>query len=302
MDIQWYPGHMAKTRRVIREQVKIVDVVVEVVDARVPKSSRNPDLPQLVGGKPRVIALTKTDLADPDVTQRWVALWKREGFNPVLLDLLGPQGAKPLTKRLNKMADEVAQQMRERGRQPRPLRVLVAGVPNVGKSSLINRLAGRATARVGAKAGVTRGKQWIRVGSKMQLLDTPGILWPKFDDPHVAFSLAVTGAISDEVYDWQAVTIALAEFLVKRYKDRLLERYNLHEVPAQGTELIEAVGRRRGLLISGGRVDFEEAARLLLQEFRTGKLGRVTLDVPCEEGEIMSHRSLSKDRPHTQHT
>ncbi len=278
--IQWYPGHMAKTRRVIGEQLKVVDVVVEVADARIPQSSRNPELPQLLGQKPVVLALTKVDLADARTTDQWMARWRHVGQSVVGLNLTSAQGAKPLRTRLEQLADTVTKQMKERGRNPRPLRVLVAGVPNVGKSTLINRLVGSTKARVGAKAGVTRGKQWIKVGAKMQLLDTPGILWPKFEDPHVAFSLAVTGAVSDEVYDWQAVTVQLAEFLAENYPQTLQERYRLEELPALGIDLVEAVGRRRGLLISGGRVDFQKAARLLLQEFRAGRLGRVSLDAP----------------------
>ncbi|NLV91224.1 MAG: ribosome biogenesis GTPase YlqF [Firmicutes bacterium] len=272
---------MAKTKRIISEQLKVVDVVVEVVDARIPYSSRNPDLPGLIGEKTLVLAMTKIDLADPRITQEWLDHWRREGQDVVALNLTSGQGARPLRALLERIADGVANRMRQRGRQPRPLRILVAGVPNVGKSSLINRLAGKAKARVGAKAGVTRGKQWVRVGNKMLILDTPGILWPKFEDPQVAFGLAVTGAVSDEVFDWQQVTVRLVEYLCEAYPETLPTYYKLkEELPPTAVEVIEAIGRRRGLLMSGGRVDFEKAARLILQDFRSGKLGPMSLDQP----------------------
>lgn len=280
LEIQWYPGHMAKARRQIRELIRLIDAVVEVIDARIPDSSRNPELPELVENRPVVISMTKKDLADPVMTDKWLSHWKRLGYEAVALDLLGPEGARPLADVLNKLACRVARQMQERGRKPRPLRVLVAGVPNVGKSSLINRLAGRSGARVGAKAGVTRGKQWIRVGNTLQLLDTPGILWPKLEDAEVAFRLAAIGAVRDEVYDWQKLSVELAEFLRQEYADALVRRYGISALPTSGVEIVEAIGRRRGYLVSGGEVDFEKACRTLLLEFRTGKLGPITLEAP----------------------
>lgn len=280
LEVQWYPGHMAKARREIREQLRVVDVVVEVIDARIPKSSRNPDLPQLVGSRPVVIAMTKRDLADPVLTEKWLSYWNRLGYDAVALDLLRADGVRPLSDVLRRIAAQVADELRMRGRNSRPLRVLVAGVPNVGKSSLINRLAGRSGARVGAKAGVTRGKQWIRVGQTMQLLDTPGILWPKLEDSAAAFRLAATGAVSDEVYDWQELSIQLAEFLMQEYPNALMQRYGIEALPQSGVEVLEAIGRRRGYLIAGGEIDFEKACRILLLEFRSGKLGPITLEAP----------------------
>lgn len=280
--VHWFPGHMAKARRQIREQLKVVDAVIEVLDARIPRSSRNPDLPDLVGSKPVVIAMTKKDLADPVITEKWLSYWRRCGYEAVALDLQASNGARPLANILGKLSAKVAEQLRQRGRKPRPLRVLVAGVPNVGKSSLINRLAGRSGAKVGATAGVTRGKQWIRVGNKLQLLDTPGILWPKLDDAMVAFRLAATGAVRDEAYDWQKLSVQLAEFLKQEYPGALHERYGIEILPESGVEIIEVIGRCRGYLVSGGAIDFEKACRTLLMEFRTGKLGPISLETPDE--------------------
>ena len=262
MTIQWYPGHMTRAKRMIVEELKVVDAVMELIDARIPLSSRNPDLQDLTA-KPRVLVLTKSDLADESLTQEWIQYWNEQGESAVAADLVQGTNMGEITRVLRR-------QLPEMRRNPR---VLVAGIPNVGKSTLINRLTGRKGARVGARPGVTRGKQWLSA-SGMQLLDSPGILWPKFEDQEVARKLAIVASIRDEVFDQIEIVTWLLDFLKQEYPKQLLERYG----QISDVDPLEDIGRKRGCLLKGGLVDHAQAAVLVLKDFRTGKLGRITLD------------------------
>lgn len=281
VNIQWYPGHMAKTKRELQQNLAVVDMVLEVRDARIPISSHNTDLAKIVAGKPVITILAKADLAVPELTAAWVQALEKEGLPTVAMDLVGSErGLGELEKMISSQYRVVSQRLEKRGRQRRSLRGLVVGVPNVGKSTLINRLARRRVTKTGAKPGVTRGKQWVKVGNRLQLMDVPGVLWPKFEDPHTGFYLAITGAISDDVFDYVKVSWLLAELIAKERPEALQNRYNLDTLPQNGAAILETIGRRRGLLLSGGRIDEEKAAVLLLREFRQGLLGPFTLDLP----------------------
>ncbi|MDR7865424.1 MAG: ribosome biogenesis GTPase YlqF [Sporomusaceae bacterium] len=285
MHINWFPGHMAKAQRMIREQLKLVDVAIELLDARIPAASANPVIDEVVGDKPRVVVLNKADLADPDGTERWLAFFRAQGREGIAVESLGGGGTKQLATRVEKAAAPMLARLAAKGIRPRAVRAMILGIPNVGKSSLINRLLGTATARTGDKPGVTRGQQWLKIGRNLELLDTPGVLWPKLEDQEAAFRLAVTGAISDEVFDREKVVALLLNMLRNDYPDRLAARYNLTgSLPEDGLELLALVGTRRGCLRSGGVVDYEKAGRIVLSEFRDGKLGRFTLDLPPELG------------------
>ncbi|MFZ5648539.1 MAG: ribosome biogenesis GTPase YlqF [Bacillota bacterium] len=280
MDIQWFPGHMSKARRLLQENLKLVDVVVEVVDARIPSSSRNPMLEETVGKKPLLVVLNKSDLADHELTLRWEGYFTGKGFSAVSVDSVRGAGVSRISARVRQLAGKKTVSLGSAGRLPRPPRCMIVGIPNVGKSFLINRLAGKKAARTGNKPGVTRGQQWIRLGD-IDLLDTPGILWPKFDDPEVGYRLAVTGAIKEQVFDVEAVAGRLAGWLWANHPDSLAGRYRIEVAGNKDPEEILAlIGGSRGLFLQGGRVDAYKAAVLLLKEFREGTLGRFTLDLP----------------------
>ena len=281
MHIHWYPGHMAKAQRMIREQLKLVDVVIELLDARIPAASANPVIDEIVGEKPRVVVLNKADLAAPEATEKWRAYFRARGREAIAVESLGGGGTKQVAPLTEKAAAAMLAKLAAKGIRPRAVRAMIIGIPNVGKSSLINRLLGTATARTGDKPGVTRGQQWLKIGRNLELLDTPGVLWPKLEDQEVAFRLAITGAISDEVYDREKVVARLLTLLRNDYPDRLTARYNLTEpLPEDGLELLALIGGRRGCLRAGGVVDFEKAGRIVLSEFRDGKLGKFTLELP----------------------
>ncbi len=282
MNIQWFPGHMAKTRRQIEEKLKLIDVVVEILDARIPKSSKNPDISEMTKGKPRIVVLNKADLADETVTKSWVCYYKSIGVEACVADSASGKGVNESVSLIKKvMADKIAQD-KEKGMQ-RAIKILVAGVPNSGKSSYINRLAGRASATVGDRPGVTRGQQWIRLKSGIELLDTPGILWPKFEDEEVGVHLAFTGAVKDEIIDVELLACKLAEFLNENYRELLCSRYKLENTQGmQGFELVEYIGRKRGFVISGGEIDFLRASNILLDEFRSTKIGKISIEKPEE--------------------
>lgn len=271
---------MAKTKRELRENLPVIDIVLEVRDARIPAASHNADLAELVARKPVITILSKADLAEAEATRAWLKFLEKDGLPTVAVDLRTGRGLKELERKIHRQHQIISQRLRRRGRQSRGLRGLVVGVPNVGKSTLINRLANRAAAKTGALPGVTRGKQWIRVGNWLQLLDVPGVLWPKFEEPQTGFHLAITGAISLDVFDYVRVSAVLAEFLLKIRPEALKDRYNLESVSENGVQILEAIGQRRGFLLSGGAIDVEKAALLLLREFREGLLGRFTLDLP----------------------
>ncbi|MEJ6527083.1 ribosome biogenesis GTPase YlqF [Exiguobacterium sp. USCH10] len=282
MAIQWFPGHMAKARRQVTEKLKLIDVVIELVDARVPQSSRNPMVDEITAGKPRLIVLNKADMADPVVTDAWLRALKREEVEVVAVDAKHSKGLKQLITGAQKLMQEKHDRMREKGRNPGPIRALIIGIPNVGKSTLINRLAGRNIAITGDRPGVTKRQQWIKMkGSEMELLDTPGILWPKFEDQLVGYRLAATGAIKDEILNLDDIALYTVRELHARYPEQLKERFKLETLPEDGVELLEMIGKKRGL-ISGGYVDFEKASELLLNELRHEKIGRISLETPAD--------------------
>ncbi|MDU2065173.1 MAG: ribosome biogenesis GTPase YlqF [Sporomusaceae bacterium] len=279
MHIHWFPGHMTKAKRMIEEQLKLVDVVIELLDARIPASSANPLIAALTQQKPRVIALNKADMADPRLTEQWIAYYKAQGLDVVAIDSMTGKGTKQLVKQVEAAVAEKVERLRAKGIKNRSTRAMILGIPNVGKSSLINRLLGSATVRTGDKAGVTRGQQWIKIGKNLELLDTPGVLWPKQDDQEVAFKLAATGAMNDEVFDMEDVVKELLQTMIFDYPQNLIARYGLEDpLPNEAEALLEQIGRRRGCLKSGGVIDTEKVIRLILTEFRTGKLGRLSLD------------------------
>ena len=283
MTIQWYPGHMTKTRRQIEADLKQVDAVCEIVDARIPVSSRNPDIDAICGSKPRIIVLNRMDLADPNATRKWAAYFRKKGMAVIATDCKSRKGIADFTPAARTACAEKLQRDAARGMN-RPLRVMVVGIPNVGKSTLINQISGRKGAKAENRPGVTRGKQWVTVDSGLQLLDTPGILWPKFEDPEVGMMLAYTGAVKEGVIDLEELACRLMELLNKFYPQTLLDRYKV-EAPVEtpGWELLEMAGRKRGFLISGGEVNTERMAKVLIDEFRSGKLGKFTLEMPEEE-------------------
>lgn len=283
MNIQWYPGHMTKTRRQIEGDLKQVDAVCEIVDARIPVSSRNPDIDAICGSKPRMIVLNRMDLADPAATQRWQAYFRKNGMAVLATDCKTKRGINGFTPAARQACAEKLARDAARGMN-RPLRVMVVGIPNVGKSTLINQISGRKGAKAENRPGVTRGKQWVTVDSGLQLLDTPGILWPKFEDPEVGMMLAFTGAVKEGVIDMEELACRLLELLLAYYPDTLKDRYKL-EAPAgtPGYELLEMAGKNRGYLLSRGEIHTERMAKVLLDEFRSGKLGKFTLEQPKEE-------------------
>lgn len=284
-NLQWFPGHMKKAQRLIEENLKLVDIIIELLDARIPYSSANPMLAEIIKDKPRLVALNKSDLADPAMTKAWLAYFKGQGMAAVSIDSLNGKGMKQLVKLAEDLARPKTEKLVAKGGKARAARCMILGIPNVGKSSLINRLAGSVKAKAADKPGVTRAKQWIKLGSNLDLLDMPGILWPKFEDMTVGLKLAFTGAINDDIYDREKVTALLLESLRRDHPERLTERFKFKgELPETGLELLDAVGRKRGCLVKGGVVDLEKAVNIVLTEFRSGKLGPVTLDaVPAEE-------------------
>lgn len=277
--LQWFPGHMKKAQRLIEDNLKLVDVVIELLDARIPFSSANPMLAEIIKTKPRLIALNKIDLADPGMTKKWLNYFKAQGIIAVGIDSAKGRGMKQLVSAAEMLAKPKTEKFVAKGAKARAARCMILGIPNVGKSSLINRLAGAVKAKTADKPGVTRAKQWIKIGSNLDLLDTPGILWPKFEDKTVGLKLAFTGAINDDIYDREQVTALLLEVMRRDYASRLIERFKFKgELPESGLDLLEAIGRKRGCLVKGGLVDLEKAQNIVLNEFRAGKLGLVTLD------------------------
>lgn len=286
MTIQWFPGHMTKARRQIQEKLKLIDVVIELIDARLPLSSRNPMIDEILQGKPRLIVLNKADLADPSITRQWIDYFKEEGHTAIQVDATSGQGVKEIPVKAKELLRDKIERQLAKGINPRAVRALIVGIPNVGKSTLINRLAGRSIAATGDRPGVTKAQQWIKVGTEMELLDTPGILWPKFEDQNVGYRLALTGAIREEILNVEDIAFFGVKYLAKYYWAPLKERFDLKEQP-QDTEnpdeivtVMEEIGRKRGCIVSGGRVDLEKASGIFLRELRAGKLGRYSLEAP----------------------
>ena len=289
MNIQWYPGHMTKTRRMIEADVKLVDAVCEILDARIPLASRNPDIDAICGTKPRMIILNRIDMADPAMTKRWAEHFRARGYSVLQTDCKTKKGISGFVPAVRELLAEKLARYAEKGQVGRPLKLMIVGIPNVGKSTFINQVAGRKGAKAENRPGVTRGKQWITVDQGLELLDTPGILWPKFDDQSVGMNLAYTGAVKDDILDVETLGCHLMAYLGEHYPDALKAAYKLSALPereaekndiAYGYRLLEAAGKKRGFLISGGEVDTERMAKILLDEFRSAKLGRFTLELP----------------------
>ncbi|MCI7274908.1 MAG: ribosome biogenesis GTPase YlqF [Cuneatibacter sp.] len=287
MKIQWYPGHMTKARRAMEQDIKLVDLVIELLDARTPLASRNPDIDKLGANKLRLILLNKSDVADPAVNRRWESWFESKGYTVVLLDSRSGAGKKQVQAAVSQVCQAKIERDRRRGILNRPVRAMVVGIPNVGKSTFINTFAGKAVAKTGNKPGVTRGNQWIRLNKEVELLDTPGILWPKFEDPEVGVHLAMIGSVNDEILDIRELACELLKLLRTLYPEKLQERYSFSEEElAQetktGFELLEKIAKIRGCLLKGQELDTEKAARLVMDDFRSGRLGQISIERPEE--------------------
>ena len=285
-NINWYPGHMAKTKRQITEDLKLIDVVIELLDARIPVSSVNPDISQITRNKKRIILLNKCDLADEVQNNKWLQYYKNKGIPTVLVDSNSGKGIEQVLREINKVMQEDLQIASNKGRIGKNIRVMIVGIPNVGKSSFINRISKKTSATVGNKPGVTKQKQWIRIANNIELLDTPGVLWPKFESEEVGLNLAYTGSIKDEIIEKTEIAYQLLRVLYKNYKNQLLERYKILDFAEQNGEeeretilrLMDKIGEKRGAIISGGRIDLEKVANIVIEDFRSGKIGRITLE------------------------
>lgn len=273
-NINWYPGHMKKTREMIQSNLKLVDIIIEILDARIPNSSKNPIINEITANKKRIILLNKADLADKRETFEWIRLFEKEGYKAIEIDALNGRGIDKLYKILNEFQAE----RDEEKRNSRPLRIMILGVPNVGKSSLINRLSGRKSTKTGNKPGITKGKQWITLENGMQLLDTPGILWPKFEEPEVGLNLAFAGSIKDEILEIQDIGYELIGFLADNYPEEFMNRYKLSDLSDDKLTNMEALALKRGFILPGKRIDYERTARTVIDEFRAGKIGKITLE------------------------
>ena len=282
MNFQWYPGHMTKAKRQMQEDIKLIDLVVEIVDSRIPFSSRNPDIDELGKNKYRLILMNKADLADAKATEQWKAYFKSKGYFVVSLDARSKNGMKSITDIIMEACKEKIERDRKRGIKNRPVRAMVVGIPNVGKSTFINSYAGKACAKTGNKPGVTKGKQWIRLSKNVELLDTPGILWPKFEDQMVGLRLALIGSIKDEILNTDELAIELLKLLIEKYPGVLAERYDIEEV-GDTTELLMSIAKSRNCLSKGNELDYSKAAVLLIDDFRSGKLGKLSLELPPTE-------------------
>lgn len=284
MLIQWFPGHMAKTKRLIIEHLKAVDVAAELLDARIPLSSANPMVEELLSGKPRIVILNKADLADPEMTKAWESYYKRKGVAAVSMSCGNGKDKKKFLRLIKEAAGPMLKKWKRRGLKTRSARIMILGIPNVGKSTLINFISGTAAARTANTPGHTRGKQWVRLSQGLDLLDTPGVLWPKFEDQVAALRLAATGAIAGDVFDADTVVSELMRVLARTAPDALREKYGIEDAAADPQILLAQAGKRRGCILPGGAIDYARAQTMILNDFRSGKLGRITLDaVPAEE-------------------
>ena len=278
-NVQWFPGHMAKTRRLIKECLPSVDAVTEILDARMPVSSSNPELNELIGNKPLIVLLNKCDVADENATRRWLNYFNENGVYALAVDCKSGNGLNRYVPLLREVLKDKIASNEAKGMTGKPLRIMVVGIPNTGKSSFINRMAGRNRAKVADKAGVTRHNQWFVIDNGIELLDTPGVLWPKFDDPKIGDRLAFIGSVKDEVFDSETLAVRLLEVLARDYPDRLSERYKIADFSdLEAYEILELIGKKRGMMMRGGEIDTLRASVMLLDEYRAGKLGRITLD------------------------
>lgn len=285
VNIQWFPGHMAKTRRLMKSSLPLVDIVVEITDARVPFSSRNPEMKSLIGNKPKIVLLNKSDMADESITNEWIDYYKSKGIFALATDSKSGRGINKLGSVIKNVLKDELEKRAKKGMEGKPIRVMVVGIPNVGKSSFINRVAGGKKAKVEDRPGVTRGEQWVSLEKGMDLLDMPGVLWPKFDDKTVGEHLAFTGAVKDDILDVELLAMRLLELLNNEYRDMLYERYKISEEETKEIDpydLLCLVGAKRGMKISGGEINTERTATMVLDEFRGGKIGKITLERPNE--------------------
>lgn len=285
-NIQWFPGHMTKTKRKIQSSLKLVDAVAEIIDARIPISSRNPDLAQIIQSKPRLVLLNKCDMANQTATKMWIEHFKRQGITAIAIDCKSGRGLNQFAPAVNKVLAQRLEKLKSKGMINPILRIMIVGIPNVGKSSFINRIAKQNRAKVEDRPGVTRGNQWYTIAKNLEMLDTPGVLWPKFDDKIVGEHLAFTGAVKDQILDIELLAVRLLDFLKKLKPKDFIERFKLEDADIENIEsyeLLELIGKKRGMLVSGGEVNTERAAIMLLDEFRAAKLGRITVEMPYEE-------------------
>jgi ribosome biogenesis GTPase A len=281
MTIQWFPGHMAKARREVTEKLKLVDIIFELVDARIPYSSRNPMIDEIIQHKPRLVLLNKADMADKEATREWIDFFANKGIKALAINSHAGEGMRDIANASKEILKEKFDRLRARGvNNPRAIRAMIVGIPNAGKSTLINRLAKKNIAKTGNTPGVTKAQQWIKVGKEMELLDTPGILWPKFEDQEVGKKLAVTGAIKDTLLNLQDLTVYTLKFLEREYPGRLKERYNLDTLPDVVVEMFDKIGVMRGCLMAGGIVDYDKVSELVIKEIRSEKFGRITFERP----------------------
>ena len=283
MNYQWYPGHMTKAKRMMQENIKLIDLIIEVVDARIPLSSRNPDIDELGRNKARLILLNKSDLADERQNEKWARYFAEKGFHVAKINARTGAGVKGILPVIMEACKEKIERDRRRGIKNRPVRAMVVGIPNVGKSTFINAFAGKACTKTGNKPGVTKGKQWIRINKNVELLDTPGILWPKFEDQEVGLRLAMIGSINDEILSMEDLAFSTIAFLQNRYPDHLQERYQIEPDGMETLEVLDSICRKRGCLKRGQEPDYARVSGMILDDFRTGKLGKITLELPAQK-------------------
>lgn len=282
MTIQWFPGHMAKARREVTEKLKLVDIIFELIDARIPYSSRNPMIDEIIHHKPRLVLLNKADMADQEVTKEWISFFAGQGIRSLAVNAQAGEGLKEIVQVSKEILQEKFDRLKAKGVKPRAIRAMIVGIPNSGKSTLINRLAKRNIAKTGNTPGVTRSQQWIKVGKEMELLDTPGILWPKFEDQEVGMKLAITGAIKDTLLNLQDLAVYALKFLEREYPERLKERYKFSEIPDDLVALFDHIGTLRGCLTGGAMVDYDKVAELVIREIRSQKFGRLSFERPID--------------------
>ena len=279
MQFQWYPGHMTKAKRAMQEDIKLIDVIIELVDSRVPFSSKNPDIDTLANGKSRILLMNKYDLADKAVSDKWTKYYEEKGYFVATVNSKNGRGVKAVNDVIQKACKEKIERDRKRGILNRPIRAMIVGIPNVGKSTFINSFAGKACAKTGNKPGVTKGKQWIRLNKNVELLDTPGILWPKFEDQQVGLNLAFIGSIKDELYNIYELSLLLLDYLIKNYPDAVADFYDI-ENSDSNNELLERIAIKRGCIKSGAEYDLDKAAKCLVDDFRNGRIGKISLEIP----------------------